>query len=98
MIRRPTRSTRTDTLFPYTTLFRSVPEVAQRVEQRLEVVLAGDGVVPGRHPVRHAGEAGGGHVGGEHPEGGGPALEQVLHRRVLVGGPDRKSTRLNSSH
>src|SRR3546814_7191835 len=24
MIRRPTRSTRTDTLFPYTTLFRSV--------------------------------------------------------------------------
>src|SRR3546814_12207731 len=28
MIRRPPRSTRTDTLFPYTTLFRSVPTVA----------------------------------------------------------------------
>src|SRR3546814_19696394 len=28
MIRRPPRSTRTDTLFPYTTLFRSLPEVA----------------------------------------------------------------------
>src|SRR3546814_10260485 len=28
MIRRPPRSTRTDTLFPYTTLFRSVPERA----------------------------------------------------------------------
>src|SRR3546814_6527893 len=27
MIRRPPRSTRTDTLFPYTTLFRSVPDV-----------------------------------------------------------------------
>src|SRR3546814_4046651 len=27
MIRRPPRSTRTDTLFPYTTLFRSVVEV-----------------------------------------------------------------------
>src|SRR3546814_10478938 len=27
MIRRPPRSTRTDTLFPYTTLFRSGPEV-----------------------------------------------------------------------
>src|SRR3546814_5931570 len=27
MIRRPPRSTRTDTLFPYTTLFRSVPMV-----------------------------------------------------------------------
>src|SRR3546814_20294633 len=26
MIRRPPRSTRTDTLFPYTTLFRSKPE------------------------------------------------------------------------
>src|SRR3546814_5673698 len=28
MIRRPPRSTRTDTLFPYTTLFRSVPDDA----------------------------------------------------------------------
>src|SRR3546814_20224330 len=27
MIRRPPRSTRTDTLFPYTTLFRSLPKV-----------------------------------------------------------------------
>src|SRR3546814_16754813 len=33
MIRRPPRSTRTDTLFPYTTLFRSV------VDQRFHVVL-----------------------------------------------------------
>src|SRR3546814_12974299 len=30
MIRRPPRSTRTDTLFPYTTLFRSLP-LAERV-------------------------------------------------------------------
>src|SRR3546814_5346360 len=30
MIRRPPRSTRTDTLFPYTTLFRS-PRLAQRI-------------------------------------------------------------------
>src|SRR3546814_13265486 len=29
MIRRPPRSTRTDTLFPYTTLFRSVPHFHQ---------------------------------------------------------------------
>src|SRR3546814_11155311 len=27
MIRRPPRSTRTDTLFPYTTLFRSIPAI-----------------------------------------------------------------------
>src|SRR3546814_15625921 len=31
MIRRPPRSTRTDTLFPYTTLFRSLPKNAQVV-------------------------------------------------------------------
>src|SRR3546814_13550468 len=30
MIRRPTRSTRTDTLFPYTTLFRSIELDAQQ--------------------------------------------------------------------
>src|SRR3546814_10148484 len=31
MIRRPPRSTRTDTLFPYTTLFRSIYETAAAV-------------------------------------------------------------------
>src|SRR3546814_18695283 len=30
MLRRPPRSTRTDTLFPYTTLFRSHPRVGRR--------------------------------------------------------------------
>src|SRR3546814_3976608 len=30
MIRRPPRSTRTDTLFPYTTLFRSLPIASPR--------------------------------------------------------------------
>src|SRR3546814_3820241 len=36
MIRRPPRSTRTDTLFPYTTLFRSVPvgDRGERVRHR----------------------------------------------------------------
>src|SRR3546814_1222857 len=33
MIRRPPRSTRTDTLFPYTTLFRSADAVARRLER-----------------------------------------------------------------
>src|SRR3546814_1910886 len=32
MIRRPPRSTRTDTLFPYTTLFRSLDHVGCRAE------------------------------------------------------------------
>src|SRR3546814_2942125 len=31
MIRRPPRSTRTDTLFPYTTLFRSTPRASFRI-------------------------------------------------------------------
>src|SRR3546814_6129432 len=31
MIRRPPRSTRTDTLFPYTTLFRSKDAIAERI-------------------------------------------------------------------
>src|SRR3546814_9875142 len=35
MIRRPPRSTRTDTLFPYTTRFRSDAEEADRLEVRL---------------------------------------------------------------
>src|SRR3546814_21123749 len=36
MIRRPPRSTRTDTLFPYTTLFRSIlaPSDARRIDNR----------------------------------------------------------------
>src|SRR3546814_18428673 len=36
MIRRPPRSTRTDTLFPYTTLFRSALEVIQKRTAQLE--------------------------------------------------------------
>src|SRR3546814_3335466 len=34
MIRRPPRSTRTDTLFPYTTLFRSIPNTFQKLDCR----------------------------------------------------------------
>src|SRR3546814_7120661 len=38
MIRRPPRSTRTDTLFPYTTLFRS-PDLARREPRRCNAGL-----------------------------------------------------------
>src|SRR3546814_19072091 len=34
MIRRPPRSTRTDTLFPYTTLFRSLERILRNLEVR----------------------------------------------------------------
>src|SRR3546814_20614285 len=53
MIRRPPRSTRTDTLFPYTTLFRSWPQsdgvltpldpLAARHLEHLHLVEPGDG-------------------------------------------------------
>src|SRR3546814_12096586 len=36
MIRRPPRSTRTDTLFPYTTLFRSPPTVLDPLQHRID--------------------------------------------------------------
>src|SRR3546814_9589930 len=42
MIRRPPRSTRTDTLFPYTTLFRSRERIVARFPQLADVyALAG---------------------------------------------------------
>src|SRR3546814_11807124 len=51
MIRRPPRSTRTDTLFPYTTLFRS----HDRHLRRLEICGAGRGAgAIGFHPAADA--------------------------------------------
>src|SRR3546814_19171889 len=50
MIRRPPRSTRTDTLFPYTTLFRSLGQVLLRlhesrwIDDHQPVALAGVGL------------------------------------------------------
>src|SRR3546814_20439632 len=62
MIRRPPRSTRTDTLFPYTTLFRSAGDRAKTPissavllpalvaaaghEDALVIVISGDGFIP----------------------------------------------------
>src|SRR3546814_10765921 len=55
MIRRPPRSTRTDTLFPYTTLFRSLGdhegEVALHADAPLEDVV--DQGLVGAHVARH---------------------------------------------
>src|SRR3546814_1203313 len=42
MLRRPPRSTRTDTLFPYTTLFRSLAMARRAFQQRLDVRNAGN--------------------------------------------------------
>src|SRR3546814_202962 len=45
MIRRPPRSTRTDTLFPYTTLFRSARYVLPPAALNTTLLLAGVGVL-----------------------------------------------------
>src|SRR3546814_16627757 len=46
MIRRPPRSTRTDTLFPYTTLFRSAGHLYSGPDRLLRPGLAGAGRSP----------------------------------------------------
>src|SRR5256885_10912486 len=82
MIRRPPRST----LFPYTTLFRSLIPLLEN-SPRLERVEFSSPVTRGRDNreqfrIRAAWEAG----GAVAPTAGAPAT------------PDRESTRLNSSH
>src|SRR3546814_7449926 len=81
MIRRPPRSTRTDTLFPYTTLFRSVRRHAARAARRL---VDHDPRV--RQRDAHAGFAGGeqeaAHRRGLADADGADARANILHRVV----------------
>src|SRR3546814_20225637 len=55
MRRRPPRSTRTDTLFPYTTLFRSavaaVGDAVARADAQAFIIIAGDEVDDARHRI-----------------------------------------------
>src|SRR3546814_18353799 len=52
MIRRPPRSTRTDTLFPYTTLFRSARARVRRAGARERAQMAGAAARCGELRVR----------------------------------------------
>src|SRR3546814_10848828 len=56
MIRRPPRSTRTDTLFPYTTLFRSPRRqiVGHQRATRRRIAVDRDGTADARSAQRHA--------------------------------------------
>src|SRR3546814_6897807 len=101
MIRRPPRSTRTDTLFPDTTLFRSYP--VDRIEAAIGrgTERAGTGE-SGRLADDSAAAVVCGRAG-DHRRAllgaaaqGGPAARPG--RRSPRLGLDRKSTRLNSSH
>src|SRR3546814_17839258 len=83
MMRLPPRSTRTDTLFPYTTLFLSLQ--LGLVEAR---VGHGD---PEAHPVVALEARRQGRRGDDRAAAEG---DRLAHQRQ----GDRKSTRLNSSH
>src|SRR3546814_5890432 len=70
MIRRPPRSTRTDTLFPYSTLFRSA---------NVEVHIAGGNNLPG---APH--QTGGGHANDVQAKGTRPRFSVCIDSRVWV--------------
>src|SRR3546814_10930402 len=102
MIRRPPRSTRTDTLCPYTTLFRSCCAVAGRADDDHRVGEArGDEIgaeiclaLLKADKQVEAARRGCGSDAAQQRE-----VEGVDRAAVLAGAAeDRKSTRLNSSH
>src|SRR3546814_9826704 len=110
MIRRPPRSTRTDTLFPYTTLFRSLGPESER-GGLADPCLADVGAVGGAEVLDEplltgrgdAGVAGGDVVVVESDRGVRAPTDQdrclgQVGAFADVGAVDRKSTRLNSSH
>src|SRR3546814_18255697 len=112
MNRRPTRTTRTDTLCPYTTLFRSGAEAklaqAEILAGRQQVVIETAQVV-GRDPelvTEVAGEVDPPDPGRHHAEIHAAKVHERKARvgDIFIGEPhgsrhgDRKSTRLNSSH
>src|SRR3546814_20546167 len=112
MIRRPPRSTRTDTLFPYTTLFRSAerdhrrdrPRPADRLEGALDRAAQAARPIAGRcrSSPRRAAPASGAwrllrSVSAGEATGGLPDAGAVYGRGRRMA-EDRKSTRLNSSH
>src|SRR3546814_18122149 len=90
IIRRPPRSTRTDTLFPYTTLVRSAGTLDDAV-----VIRAGEGdrLADGQLVQRLL--AGTLELGRVLQRAGAHDASLTLHQ---AGNGDRKSTRLNSSH
>src|SRR3546814_6955504 len=107
-MRRPPRSTRTDTLFPYTTLFRSVAELRREHALDRFLVLADAGGrskadALARHVararVRRHDQDDVAEVDGLAVVIGQLAVVHHLQQDVeQIGMGDRKSTRLNSSH
>src|SRR3546814_13178230 len=97
MIRRPPRSTRTDTLFPYTTLFRSLDRrIARTLEPRASTPEARINAI---RTLSEAGIPTGVIVAPVIPWLTDRDIEKILFSAKDAGAQkDRKSTRLNSSH
>src|SRR3546814_16632873 len=93
MIRRPPRSTRTATLFPYTTPFRSLSRRGVHAKERCERAAGIHFIGFGRAERRR--RLCKGRVGAQPPQRG---LLPRLHKFARDARQDRKSTRLNSSH
>src|SRR3546814_11064135 len=98
MIRRPPRSKRTRTLFPYTTLFRSLTVIIA-AEGQHPVAAFEEGAILGADVeviVRRVGQFVAAQIGIKAL----PAIRRIGQR--IIGETqqpiDRKSTRLNSSH
>src|SRR3546814_3368226 len=101
MTRRPPRSTRTDTLFPYTTLFRS-ERLLDLAGQHFEPLTDDRDQLRARNPRSLALVFGGDRRDIDHVvvvarAHIGRAVE-AFHPLGLRAPRDRKSTRLNSSH
>src|SRR2546429_10030571 len=95
MIRRPPRST----LFPYTTLFRSVIVLAVASEFAGRVIQNGAQKVGAGGDQILTGSLGTGPVGLSRPHDQDGAIREGREQRGIRGDKkDRKSTRLNSSH
>src|SRR3546814_14699431 len=102
MIRRPPRSTRTDTLFPYTTLFRSEEDRDEQDRDRADLALDLLGQLAARHTgaeneaAEHRVDARRVHdEGAEREDHQYDRQHRVAEFVALV---DRKSTSPNSSH
>src|SRR3546814_8803767 len=80
MIRRPPRSTRTDTLFPYTTLFRSLGGLVDEHDQR----VAQQRAAHGQHLLLAAREAAG--LGVAPLLEAREVVEHLLHRPLHAAG------------
>src|SRR3546814_6745799 len=85
MIRRPPRSTRTDTLFPYTTLFRSPScALAHWNGSQLTVLTHSQGVGPLRAAIARVIGIDAGHIAVIHRQSAGRSEEHTSELQSLM--------------